>query len=383
MITGPISEQQLQPLPLPKSESITTKKVMNYAGFIFTMGLVCSYVGASFAIVYEVAIWQGVILGALIGAVIGIALSRFSPILPIKEAYACKVFKVIAPHTEEKQALADVQKIFNKALSFSQTYENHQLHDAITSITKSLKYLDHKQVWDTFLEYMDQTQVQNADGEMITLDFAAERDLLREKEIFPSDPKELDPSDEYILEDLAQLEAIQKVNLGKEYTFSQEEMLNKLQEDPEKNRCVVIRRQVEEGSEEDRGEILGFIWVTLRDEEYFLEKIAHKSNAIARKRDALNLGIKELLLIKLIDTQPHDKKLSLYMRISDPAIPLYKKWAFKLVKDEQRDLYELPDYYPSSPKENAYKMMLDWGEIERRIQAAQEAQAAQRTQQTA
>ncbi len=211
------------------------------------------------------------------------------------------------------------------------------LHNALTFFGEKVNMSqreDLRKVWKVFLEHLNHTKVMNADGETIELDFSMELDRLEGK-LAQFQIEELNLSNE---SDLEQVEALERVCMGKTYTYSKEYLKTELAKPG--SGCVIARKK---GSRE----ILGFGWYHQDDGKVNISGLGINPGATM-----LTIGDQLLhaILHGLSSTKP---AVQLQVRKSNPAKILYDNWGFE-VKEE------LPNYCPQDPPEDAFRMELNW-----------------------
>lgn len=344
--------QAFLPLPLEAPHS-TLKKILTAVNRVFSSvlffpivclsGITVSLVCLSVKIEAIYCIGVGILLAgvALVGWVNRQALLWLNKDSVRTIQYRLQLLNSLereSPNAKIGNAFADLKKILGKSLTqFTQSYENHTLHDRITFLTESMSWnrLDLIKSWRSFLHHLDKKQVLNSDGNFITLDFSTEIGRLEGRSPELKEVEFLGPLASAA--DLQQLEQIQLESFGKRYTFTKEQIKETLTSG--RGHCAVIRQK-------ESREILGFAWTSK-------EKEGNCLVGLARKPGAARLGIGEKLLSALLEKLEEGEPLHLQVRQSNQsARALYESFGFV----ERRTL---PGYY-ADPQEDAEEMQLDW-----------------------
>ncbi|MBS0630160.1 MAG: GNAT family N-acetyltransferase [Verrucomicrobia bacterium] len=344
------SFQFLEPLPVPEeyyTELIKLAARVSLAvivtGFCMAFGFGLSLTELGFSA------WTGTTCGAVVGVAASLGLTYLIP-FPSKIAqYRLDTLSNVYAQLGKDEKTEDKFKGLKNFLTyplerFGQTYQNHMLHNALTFVGEKvvLSYReDLKKVWKVFLEHLNHTKVINADGELIELDFSAELDRL-EGHPLEFQVEGLNPQSSSYLSDLEQIEALEKICMGKTYTYPKEYLREELARPG--NGCVIARKK-------ESQEILGYGWFHLVEGKVNISGIAISPGATM-----LNMG-DQLLYAILLGHHQTKPTIQLQVRKSNPAKLLYEKWGFELKE-------ELPNYCPADPPEDAELMELNWDRFE-------------------
>jgi len=352
---GPVSNQQyyhtLKPLPVPEEHY----KLLAKAISLIALGVLVTSFFTTFGLglaLFEVgfSVQNGVIGGAVVGVAASIFFGYIVPIPSKVCQYRVKtledVYGQIGKDERLENKVMGLKNFMNYPLDrFKQTFHNHMLHNALVDVGKKVlesQREDIKTVWKAFLEHLNHTKVINADGEEIELNFSSELERLegQQREFLFSGigPQNVD--------ELEQIEALQRVAFGKRYTFTKELLSQELSK--EGSGCIVSRKKGDK-------QVVGFGW-------YHTEKGVVTIGGIAIDPSVTGCKIGEEMLHRIL-SHLHESKptVQLQVRKSNPAQYLYQKWGFEVKK-------ELPNYCQQDPPEDSLLMELKWESIERYMQ---------------
>lgn len=348
------SYKKLEPLPLPTDRWDPLINLIKRVVITAAVIALFSSAGAGICLAeigFEVI--DGAIVGGLVGVVASIVIGILVPIPTSICQYRLDTLNDVESQIAKGDAIEKTFRALNHFFTyplegFSQTYQNHELHNAISFVGESIdpKRPDVKKVWKAFLEHLHQTKVVNADGETIELDFSMELDRLEGKQI-QFDVQHLSSWWGSYEKDLEQIEELEKVCFGKVGTFTKEQLKAALKQPG--SGCVVARRK-------GTSEILGFGWYLPSEDKISIA-------GFARAPGAANLSVGNALMYAIINAHSPSQSLQLHVRKSNPAVKFYEKWGFTIVQD-------LPGYVAEGPPEDAYLMELDWEKYQKKEEEA-------------
>lgn len=348
-VSNQLSYKDLEPIPIPVEQWwLPLVKLATRVAFVVAITGFCAVFGGSIGLALGFFVGTGVLGGAVVGLVSTLVLSYLTP-FPSKIAQyrldtLNNVFGQIGKDKKVLDKFNGLKNFMSYPLEqFRQTYQNHELHNALTFVGDRINYSqrpDLKKVWKAFLEHLNHTKVVNPDGMVVELDFTSELERLDGKQI-QYEMDIIDPQSPTYDQDLQQIEDLQKVCFGKVGTFVKDQLKQELAQ-PGAG-CIVARRQ---GGQE----IIGFGWYSQKDGIVTINGLGHAPGAV-------RLSIGDRLLTGIIRSHQQGQTIQLLMRESNPAGALYANWGFV-------EKGKIPNY-ATDPLEDALSMELDWSQFEK------------------
>lgn len=223
------------------------------------------------------------------------------------------------------------------SIEVNQAYEHHQICNQLVKISDRLQNEEIKKVWQDYLTKINNTPILYSDGQtrFLKTSFAKKR-LIDYRPNIQIKKLDVKPSE---------VEINKIVKLEKE-CFSSHELINNHNYDENihkdrlkrrfKNNAFYVAYVPRDGIKGDK--IVGVL-------EYEDER--NNIFSLLRKASYARCDIAKLLWERLLN-EHQDQAIDLYVRSSNPAREVYKKWGFKEVQT-------IENFY-QQPKEAAYKM---------------------------